>query len=644
MRGVRVPLLAWFGVLALAFVAYLPALRVGWVLDDTWNIVSNPALHWTEISAEGFRQVREQTLNSGRDAANLSFALNHLVGGLDPFGFHLVNVLIHLLVGTALLWLAWEYLQSVPVADLPSRRAWMAAVVPAALFLVHPLNTQAVTYVVQRMASLAALFCVLSLAAYLRGRREPRAGRAVAWFVVAALAWALALGSKENAAALPLVVLVWEWCFRRAQWVDRWRRAAPLAKVGVAAVVSVSVVGVGRVVWRYVGGPARWLETLPARDFSPLERVLTQARVNLTYLGQLVWPAPGSLNLDHDVVVSRGLLDPITTLPAVLFWVVAVGGAVVLARRKPLLGFPLLAYVGFHLVEAGPLNLELMHEHRMYLPMTMLALFGTATLVTVRVPRWRMVLAGAGTVATALGVLTFTRNALWADPIAFHRDIAEKSPKKARAHGLLASALLEADRPLDAIAPAERAVELEPDYKALMTLGDVYLAAERFVDAEARYRQAVELAPRAFEAEYRIGLVLEQVGDTAAAYEHFTRIGVEFGMAGAAFEAIYPLERAVRLRPGSSEAHNHLGNAYALAGRADKALAEYRRAVELDGRNAEALYNLARTEERAGNSAAALEHYRRFLEVAPPSLARPRAQAAARIRELGSALAAPRVP
>jgi tetratricopeptide (TPR) repeat protein len=627
----------WGGALVVAFLAYIPALRVGWVFDDIWNIVEAPSLHWTEISREAFSQALTYTFNSRRVVSNVSFALNHLAGGLDPRGYHLVNVLLHLAAGTALAWLLALYLRKARAKESAAMRA--GVLLPAALFLLHPVNTQAVTYVVQRMTVLAALFTILSFAAYLKGRTSSAAWRRWSWLTAAALLWILGLASKENAAVLPLVLLTWEWCFGglRADRVrGSWRSWKPAAKAGAAAAVLGAVVVIGALGLRFAGSPATWLETLPTRDFSALERVLTQSRVGLLYLGLIIWPTPGRLNLDHDVAVSRGLLDPASTLPAVAFWTLAVIGALLLARRRPLYGFPLLAYIGCHLIEAGPFNLELVFEHRLYLPLAMLMLLPAAALAELPRDKLRPAVGAGLVIALWLGSATFVRNTLWADPIEFHRDIAEKSPNKPRAQVFLAQALLEAGRAEEALTPAQRAVALDStDYDSRLKLGDVYRATGAPEEAYAVYRDAAALDPARFDAPFRAGLALEQAGRTDEAFQQFMDVGVQLGRAGRPFEAIPALERAVELRPESSVAHNLLGNVYALADLPEAALAEYEAAVRLDDSSAEAVYNLAQTLEQLGRTDEAVPWYQRFVEIAPPHLGEVVASVRAKLEAVG---------
>jgi Flp pilus assembly protein TadD len=608
----------------LTVLAYLPALDAGFVFDDKPNILDPPGVHWTALTWEGARDLLTYTMIPRRVVANFTFALNHLVGGLDPWGYHLVNVLIHVAVGLALVWLAWVYVRLAAGVGRSTLGMVWVVVVPVVLFLVHPLNTQAVTYVVQRMALLAALFSVLALAAYLVGRGRGEWRRGVPWYVGALVLWVLALGSKENALILPLVVATYEACFHGVEWrrwVGRWWAVAPshrLLRVG-GGVVLLGVVLALAVV--YVGGDAvGLLQQWPDRGFNGLERVLTQGRVQVFYLGLLLWPVPGRLNLDHDFAVSRGLFDPPTTVLALLFWLVVVVGVVVLARRRPLYGFPLLAYLEWHLIEAGPVNLELVFEHRMYLPLTMLVLLGAAFLVQLKGRPQAITVGLSLALALPLAWGTWVRNRTWADPIAFHYDVARKSPNKFRPQYNLGTELMRVGRLEDAIGPIRRAVEIAPeDARGHNQLGNVYLQLGRPEEALAEYRAAWALDPEFFEPVYNVGRALEAQSAEDAA-EYYYGAGTARGMAGKSHEAIALLERAVQLDTTSSQAHNQLGNAYLLAGRTSKAVAEYRRAVALDDRNAEAVYNLGMVLDDQGMIAEAVSYYLRFLEIAPPRL------------------------
>jgi hypothetical protein len=209
--------LGWLFVIfaaSLTLWAYSPSLDAGFVFDDEPNIVDSPAVHWDEVSRENLDLLLNASLLQSRPVANLSFAIDHLVWGLDAGKFHLTNILIHLAVGGALLWICLLYARFAMQGPQPQsgqRSTLILALVCIGVFLIHPLNTQAVTYVVQRMASLAALFTLLAFASYLMARYRVTS-RSGWWYMAAALFWLLGLGSKENAIlllSLPLFSVFW---------------------------------------------------------------------------------------------------------------------------------------------------------------------------------------------------------------------------------------------------------------------------------------------------------------------------------------------------------------------------------------------------------------------------------------------------
>ncbi len=621
-------------LLALVFWAYSPALDAGFVFDDESSIVESPAVHWATVSVENAKLLLSSSRLRRRPVANLTLALDHAAAGLEPRRFHLTNILIHLLVGMVLAWLCWLYLRS---TGPPSEGEWLlpASIAVTGVFLLHPLNTQAVTYIVQRMTSLAALFTLLAFGSYLMARRSGRRGAGL-WYLAAAAAFLLALGTKENAVLLVPVVALYEWCFCRDRWRARLEGLVGEARVGavkaLGAVLGLLLVGlVGWSVFR-ASPLVGWSTDFGWRDFTGLERVLTQSRVQLFYLSLLVWPSPGRLNLDHDFAVSRGLMDPAGTLFAMAFWAVAILGVALLAARRPRYGFPLLAYLVFHSIEAGPVDLELVFEHRMYLPGAMLALLGATALKDFTRQRRRMATVGLLLLWIPLAGWTHQRNVTWSDPLELQRDIAEKSPNKSRAQHNLANALLEDGRPDEALDYALRAIELDPTQsERWRLLGSIYLAMDRPGEARAAFSESLTLRPGVVRTLLGLGSAMEAEGQEEQAFEHYTDQGIAFAMSGRPFEAIPLFQAAVDLRPESSEARTSLGNAYSLANMADRALEEYRRAVELDPTNAQAWYNRATAADGQGLSEEASAAYRAFVDVAPPTLQAQIARALTRI-------------
>jgi Flp pilus assembly protein TadD len=317
--------------------------------------------------------------------------------------------------------------------------------------------------------------------------------------------------------------------------------------------------------------------------------------------------------------------------------VLLVGLALYLSFKRPRVGFPLLAYFEFHALESGPVNLELVFEHRMYLPMAMLAVAAAAILDRIRRPVRAFALAGGLASVVLLAGATRARNETWSDPVALAYDIAQKSPSKARAFSNLGGAYRRAGRYEEAEAAFKRSLALAPgQWKAHFGLGSLYLVMDRPEEALTEFQEVLKVQPTNMRAAYSIGQALEDLGRIDEAFRYYMNIGRRLGMAGRAFQAIEPLRRAVAIDSTSSSAHNALGNAFLIAGKPDQALEEYRTAVALEPGHMEAVYNLAMSLDQAGEAEEAIRFYRRFVEEAPPSLGQHASRAEERIRELES--------
>lgn len=409
---------------AFAVAAYLPSFDVPFLFDDLPNLVYNPYVQPTTL-AEVPRAI-DTPIAASRPVAMLSFALNHLAGQLDPFGYHVVNLALHVVNGallyTLLLWLA-----------PPSRRAsleWRRLAFWAALlWLLHPVQTQAVTFIVQRMTSLATLFYLAGLLVFVLHRRG-RLGGITATLLVSA-AFLLGMGSKEIVATLPFACLLIDLCF----FPERHRQTLRLA--GVALIVGVALAML------YLPGLPDFDTRYPNRAFTPLERLLTEPRVLWHYLSLLAWPLPERLHLDFHVPLSRDLWTPTTTLPAIAGLLLMAVAGEVLRKRLPLASFALLFFLLASVLEASFVNLEIAFIHRIYLP----GLFLFAGLLTL-LPS---TLLARGTVpllllAAALALATVERNREWRDETRFWALDLERGASPFRAMMNRGAALMDLGR------------------------------------------------------------------------------------------------------------------------------------------------------------------------------------------------------
>ncbi|ADE13793.1 conserved hypothetical protein [Nitrosococcus halophilus Nc 4] len=429
-------LMGLLGVLFLTFFLYSPGLGGTFLFDDEHNITDNKAIQIEDISPESLWQAAFST-ESGplkRPLSLLSFAFNHYVSGLDPYAFKLVNLFVHLATGILVYFTAWQLLAAYRRCQQKilndTTISWISLGC-AALWLLHPLNLTPVLYVVQRMTSLAALFTFAGLGLYAWGRRRQMEGKN-GWIAIAlALFIALPLGalSKENAFLLPLFLLLAELTLFQFSAVRQGTRRLLIAGHGLIVVLPV-ILGV-----LYLLFNLEWLlGGYETRAFTLGERLLTEARVFWYYLQLIFLPRLANFSLYHDdFAISHGWLEPTTTLPAVL-GVIALGMACLLLRKRaPVFVFGLGFFLIGHSMESTIFGLELVHEHRNYVPLFGIALmlaYGAGVLIPQRGLRIFM----ASTTLVLLSTMTAIRADTWGHPLEHLLVSARHHPHSARTH------------------------------------------------------------------------------------------------------------------------------------------------------------------------------------------------------------------
>ena len=481
-------------------------MSAGFYYDDDANLLEVPALQWNDPDLEQLARSLDDVLLPSRPVSNLSLAINHLVSGLDPEPYHWTNLLMHLATGLALFWVLRLFQYYHGESSVRSDVALLAMF----LFLVHPLNVQAVTYVVQRMTLLATLFMLLSLGCYLKARFNEVPKPRMKWVALSVVCFAASSLSKEIGLLLLPLLLLYEYCFHREAWRRRIAGVSAGRRViAVATTIALVAMVVSALASLHVGTTIYWFDQMPYRDFSGFERVLTQSRVQFFYLSLLALPLPSRLNLEHDFEVSRSLLEPATTLLAVAGILFILIIAIRLIPTRPRLAFPVLAYFLLHSMESAPVNLELVFEHRMYLPMTMLALMLTLNGEFLRLRLWQPAYVVLTLVGLFLATATFERNRVWSDALTLYEDSAMKSPNKFRPQYNFGSLLGQHGRLREAQEVLENALSIEPDSSpAHNQLGNIYLMTRHIDVAESHYRRAVELEPQNAEALYNLASVL----------------------------------------------------------------------------------------------------------------------------------------
>jgi tetratricopeptide (TPR) repeat protein len=482
------------------FAAYANAFTGPFVFDDVTAIVANASLH--ALWPPRWLQAAPGSVVSGRGVLNLTFAVNYALGGLDVRGYHAVNVAIHLLAGAALFGVVRRTLLSERMRKRFGSSATAIAFAVALVWIVHPLNTEAVTYVWQRAESLTVLGQLVTLYCAIRG-----------WRTAAVIACALAMGTKETAIVTPALVVIWDYVFG-PDGADR--RGFYLTLAATIAIVLVPMLGdtQGR-------RAAEWLFAARAHVWTPASYLWTQAGVITHYLALAFHPSP--LVFDYAdwprAASPLDVLPELTLLTALLAWTI-----LAVVRRRPA-GF---AGAVFFLVLAPtssvlPIPTEIAAEHRMYLPLA-------AVVAIVLVPLLRA--AGSRTVIAVLAavlavpclVLTRQRNADYVDPVTLWAGTVAARPANVRARISYGIELMRRQRPAEAEAQMRAALPFAEDpatrSQVLLQLGAAEVAQGRADGGIASLEEALRLDPSSAVADVMLGQAYAARGQEAIAIAH----------------------------------------------------------------------------------------------------------------------------
>ncbi len=578
-------------ILMVGAVVYANSLRGVFTWDDISNIVSNPALRRAPTLA--------RTLEDPRPVVFLTLVINYACSAGNPWSYHLVNAAAHVLAALALFGIVRRTLELPALAGRCGARAAPLALTIALLWMVHPLQTESVTYVIQRAESFMGLFYLLALYCLIRGHGSPHPSR---WYAGAVASGLLGVGCKEVIVTLPVVALAYDRLFLAGSWRESFRR-----RWGLYAGLALCC---GLVVCRFMWHASDATATVGfgMKGVTPLRYALTQPGVILHYLRLSFWPWP--LCLDYGWPLVGSVWD---WLPALLvigaLLAVSVAG-VAYGRRWAFLGlafFCILAPTSSFV----PIK-DAAVEHRMYLPLA--AVIAGAVLAAAECwnrawppadkRRSGRALVGAAILAVAgLGFLTVRRNAEYRDEAALWRQTVRCAPGNARAYGNLGAALVSREGFEDTLAGGEealraldQAIALQPDYaKAYVNRGNVHAAAKHYAEALRDYNQALALQPDDAEAYYNRGNLHLDTQRCA--------------------EAIGDYNQAITLQPDYADAWYNRANAYASAGRLAEAVRDYSRAIELRPRDPAAWYNRAIVRSRLKQNSEALADLRTAREL-----------------------------
>lgn len=619
-------------IILLSTIIYSNSFSVPFLFDDSHNI-ENPNLRITELNYENFTKAISGGTLSERPVSNFSFALNYYFGEYRVQGYHLVNLFIHICTAIFLYYFLKLTLSLRPNSKL-APHAEVLALLASLLWTCHPLATQSVTYIVQRMNSMGAMFFLLSLLFYAQARVHqngdtPKTPVYLAKFLLSMLFGLLALGSKENTATLLLIIPLYEWFFfQNLSW--GWlKRKAIYVLFGLFAFLTAGYLYMGKAPW------LAFVSQCSTRDFTALERLMTQFRVIVHYMGLLIYPEQSRLVFDYDFLTSTSLTSPPTTLLSLLFIVFVLVATCFFARKYRVEAFCVLWFFLNLSVESSVICLEMVFEHRTYLPAMGFYLFLTIVF-------WRFFnnikakIAFLVAITLVFSYWTFKRNQVWQDPVVFWQDSIDKSPLKSRPYANLGYVLSEAgqlEQAEEAILESLRIKPRQP--RALNNLGIIKLKQFELREAEEYFQKSLAADHDYLDALYNLGMMYDKQGRYDEARELFEIIWQKtpekplsnklYGNAllrnGMLQEAVVHLDKALEQRPNDIGLLSDLAEAHIKMNQIDEAITYLRNVTRLEPNSKRPHYNLAMLYTGKGMTNQALKHYTLaidFQEEVPP--------------------------
>jgi tetratricopeptide (TPR) repeat protein len=520
--------------------------------------------------------------------------LNYKVNALNVTGYHVFNIMIHLMNAILIYWLVIltfrtpyfsDYLQRDIFGSSDTIR-WIA-LFTAFLFVAHPVQTQAVTYIVQRFTSLATLFYLLAIVMYIKARNSGSRQAQYSFYAVAIISTILAMRTKEIAFTLPAMIILYEFMFFKGETKRRLLYLTPFLLT--MPIIPLTLMGLKSFPAGF-SGVDELTRIAGVESVSRWDYLITEFRVIVTYIRLLFFPI--NQNLDYDYPIYRTFLNPEVLLSFLfLLALFGLGAYLFYVSTRTEKGNRLwLRMVSFGIfwffvtlsVESSIIPIvDVIYEHRLYLPSVGFFLAFMSGMVFIRekfAPRTKVVekvfIPVMILVVVSLSMTAYARNTVWQDEIALWEDVLKKSPYKARPNWNLGVFYVNQGFMDKALYMYQAAIRRKPDYvEAHNNLGLVYLKQGRLDEALQAIQTALKYKPDYAEAHNNLGLVFYDQG----------RLD----------DAIRKYLEALKYKPDYAEAHNNIGLVYLKENRLNEAIKEYETSLKIKPNYADAYYNLA---------------------------------------------------
>ncbi len=575
-------------------------------------------------------------LRSPRPLVDFTFALNYHFGKLRVFGYHLVNLFIHIANGILVFFLSRMLFRKLSGMDDPD--SFLAALFAALIFIAHPLQTQAVTYIAQRYAAMAAFFYLAAVLSYILARDVKSAQNPLTrygFFLASFFSGVLAFLSKQNSASLPLAILLVEYvCYDQSR--RGWGKKLVLILPGVALCGFVYAYNMG--LFRQEIQFATLLEDVSemARETQGISRwryLCTQFNVISIYIRLLLIPI--HQNLDYLYPFKNGFFDGATPY-AFIFLSGILFAAGWIRKKIPVVFLGILWFFVTLSVESSIIPIrDALFEHRLYLPMFGFSLIlghgGNRLLAKWR--PWGYV--GMLLILILLSVSTFYRNAIWRDEVSLWSDVATKNPSNFRALANLGIAYQDRGEIKAALANYDAAIRLSPDYYVVLYDKGVLLGQMgRTEEAIALFNEALRIKPNYAKALVNLGVAVARKGDSGKAiaylqqaltiqpdsFEANLNLATIFANNGKLESAADHYLRALRMEPDNAKLHSKVGVVLHVLSRYHDAADHFREAIRIEPNSAEAYLNLANSQMSLNMPDEAIQAYKETIRLNPASL------------------------
>lgn len=550
----------WLALAILAtaiLLAYSNSLNGPFILDDESSIVENPSIHsWRTVL---FPPGNSGLTVSGRPMVNVSLAINYALGGMNVWGYHAFNIGVHLLATFALFGLVRRTLLLSSLREKYASHSWWLALAAAAVWGLHPLQTESVTYMIQRAESIVSIFYILTLYYFVRSVEAPGLMRHK---VAVVLSCMLGMASKEVMVTAPVVVFLFDRVFVSGSFTAAWkeRRGLYIGMMATWIILAACIISTGK-----RGSTVGFNAEVGAWRYA-----LTQCHAIIHYLRLVVWPNP--LVLDYGGPLAGKFAD--VAFRAVLLGMLVIG-SLLLFWRKPKAGF---LPVCFFLLLAPtssivPVLTQTVAEHRMYLPLAPLAVL--AVVVSGVYFSGRLVYFWLA-VGLVLGVRTHVRNHDYRSAVAIWTAVTENCAYNVRGWNSLALTYTTQGDLEKAREAAEMALKVRPnDADTIAGYANALVRVGKRSEAEKYFKHALDADSRAYEPNYNYGVLLLEDKRLEKAALHF--------------------KAAIAARPEDNVARYNLGKTYVELKQLDDAVDQFRAVVKNDPKAADARNNLANT-------------------------------------------------